>query len=65
MSDDLSDKIEEAANEPKSAASDGQSATNRDLRELIEADEYLAGKQAAKKRKLGIRFSKIIPPGGG
>lgn len=65
MSDDLSDKIEEAANEPKSAASDGQSATNRDLRELIEADEYLAGKRAAKKRTLGIRFSKIIPPGGG
>jgi hypothetical protein len=35
------------------------------LKEMIEADRYLAGKRAAAKPHFGLRFTKCIPPGGG
>jgi hypothetical protein len=35
------------------------------LKEMIEADRYLAGKRAAAKAHFGLRFTKCIPPGGG
>jgi len=35
------------------------------LKEMIEADRYLAGKRAAAKSHFGLRFTKCIPPGGG
>ena len=35
------------------------------LKEMIEADRYLAGKRAAAKSRFGLRFTKCIPPGGG
>ena len=33
-----------------------------DLR-LVEADRYLASKEAAKKPNRGLRFNKLVPPG--
>lgn len=43
---DLTADIETAAAEPASASSDGQSAANRPLPELVEADRYLKGAAA-------------------
>jgi hypothetical protein len=61
---DLSDTIETLA-EGKIASStiDGNSATAQPIAGLIQADQYLAAKTAASKRRRGIRFSKIINPG--
>ncbi|MFV0442868.1 MAG: hypothetical protein ACK5Q5_04770 [Planctomycetaceae bacterium] len=33
------------------------------LKEQIEADRYLASKNAAKSKSRGLRFSKLVPPG--
>ena len=60
---DLSDEIEEAAQGPKSHTVDGESATARDIKDLIEADKYLAAKAAASKKGGGLRFSKFVPGG--
>jgi len=46
---------------PKSVAVDGQNVTAHDLRQLLDADRYLAAKKAAGKP--AIRFSKLVPPG--
>ena len=35
----------------------------RALNEQIAADRYLASKKAARSRGLGIRMSKLVPPG--
>lgn len=47
MPEDLSEDIARSAREPQSASADGQSVTNPDLSKQIEADKYLASKQAA------------------
>lgn len=60
---DLSNDIAEQALEPISSAADGQSATGRSVNELIKADQYLAGKVAARKRRRGMMFSVAQTPG--
>lgn len=62
---DLSDTIEEAASDPQSASIDGRSATARPIKDLIEADRYLAEKEAAQSSttRLGVRFFATKPPG--
>lgn len=62
---DLSQQIEDAAGQPRSATVDGVSATSHSLPDLIEADKYLAGKTAATKNHLGIRSVKLEPGGCG
>lgn len=49
----LESTIETAAAGPISAASDGQSATGHNLRDLIEADKHLAAKNAANQTGVG------------
>lgn len=61
---DLSTQIEEEAAKPKAAQSADASVTRRDLRELIEADRYLASKAAmSKKPQRGLTLTKLSPPG--
>lgn len=60
---DLQTQIEQAATSPASAASDGVSVTQRSLRELIDADRYLASKAAANRKGLGIKLCKLVPHG--
>lgn len=60
---DLSQQIEDAAQEPKSGTVDGQSFTQHSLKEQIEADKYLAAKEAAKKKTRGIAFTQLRHPG--
>jgi hypothetical protein len=46
-------------------AEGNRSQKNIPIKDLIEADGYLIGKRAASKPHMGLRFTKLIPPGGG
>ena len=63
MADDLEDKIRENAEGPAKAAGDAGSVEQHKLSEQIAADKYLSAKEAAKKKKRGLRFNKFVPPG--
>jgi len=63
MSDDLSESIAESAKSPKRAQGDSGSVEQHSLTEQIEADRYLASKNAAKSKNSGLRISKLLPPG--
>ena len=61
---DLATAIETSAAGPAQASADGQSVTQHNLKDLIEADKYLAQKSAATTNKrFGMRFAKLSPPG--
>lgn len=63
MSDDLDQKIRENAEGPAKASGDAGSVEQHKLTEQIEADRYLASKEAAKSKQRGLRFNKLVPPG--
>ncbi len=58
----LDDAIRENAAGPKRAQTDSVSVEQHDLKDQIEADRYLSSKEAAKKG-LGVRMTKVVPPG--
>ncbi len=60
---DLSSDIETAATEPSSATIDGNTVTQRRIKDVIEADRYLASKTAGSRAHLGLRFTKVVAPG--
>jgi hypothetical protein len=62
MAEDLEQSIRENAQGPAKASGDSGSIEQHDLKDQIEADRYLASKEAAKK-KLGVRMTKVVPPG--
>ncbi len=62
MADDLSDTIRESAAGPKRANADGVSVEQHDLEDQIEADRYLASKEASRQGR-GFRLTKVVPPG--
>ena len=59
----LNQPIRDNAAQPAKASVDGQSVEQHPLKDQIEADRYLASKDAARKPGLGIKFAKIVPPG--
>lgn len=61
LPDNLDAAIVEAATGPKSVTVDGQTVQSHDLKQLIDADRYLASKKAA--RGPGFRITKLVPPG--
>jgi hypothetical protein len=64
--DTIQDAIESIAkNMVQSSSENGRSATRIPIRDLIEADRHIAQKSAASKPHFGLRFTKLIPPGGG
>jgi len=63
MADDLEDEIRKNAEGPAKASGDAGSVEQHKLAEQIEADRYLASKEAVKKPHRGLRFTKIVPPG--
>jgi hypothetical protein len=65
MPDELEQSIRENAQQPVKASGDSGSVEQHSLSEQIEADRYLQEKRAMKSRRLGLRFTKIIPPGSG
>ena len=62
MSDDLDSTIRENAQGPKRAQGDSGSMEQHGLADQIEADRYLNSKRAA-KNGVGVRFTKLSPPG--
>jgi len=60
---DLENAIEENAGGPKKASGDSGSVEQHSLKDQIEADKYLASKQAARAKGLGIKLAKISPGG--
>ena len=62
MAEDLEQTIRDNAAGPKKAAGDSGSMEQHPLKDQIDADRYLASKEAAKKG-LGVRRVKLIPPG--
>ena len=63
---DLSAEIQAAAARPKSATNDQGSVTERDLKDLIEADLHLQGTEAAASNRsgwAGLRMARVVPPG--
>lgn len=63
MADQIEDTIRTNAQGPAKAAGDAGSVEQHKLSEQIEADRYLAAKEAARKTRRGLVFNKFIPPG--
>jgi hypothetical protein len=63
MADDLKDTIRENAEGPAKAAGDAGSMEQHKLPDQIAADKYLASKEAAKSKRRGLVFNKLVPPG--
>ena len=63
VAENLDTQIRDNAAGPKKATGDSGSVEQHPLNDQIAADRYLASKKAAKSRGLGIRMSKLVPPG--
>ena len=59
----IEDKINEVANGPAKATGDAGSVEQQNLKDLVEADKYLANKNASHRQGLGIKRVQLIPPG--
>ena len=59
---DLSEAISETAKGPASVSIDGNTTVAQKITDQIEADRYLASKNAMKAGR-GVRFAKLVPHG--
>ena len=64
MTEEADNQSRENASGPKRASGDSGSVEQHALADQIAADRYLASKQAARSKGLGIRLAKLVPPGG-
>jgi hypothetical protein len=63
MADELDDTIRQNAQGPAKVTGDAGSVEQHPLPDQIEADRYLASKEAAESKKRGLRLNKLVPPG--
>jgi len=63
VAENLDTQIRDNAAGPKKATGDSGSVEQHPLNDQIAADRYLASKKAARSRGLGIRLTKLVPPG--
>ncbi len=63
MPEELDDTIRQNAQGPAKAAGDAGSVEQHKLPDQIVADRYLASKEAAKSKRRGLVFNKLVPPG--
>ena len=63
MSDTVSDKILEVAQDPRRVSADGLSVEGQAIDDLIKADRYLASKSALRSSKPPFRLTHFKPPG--
>ena len=63
MADELDDTIRQNAQGPARASGDAGSVEQHKLPDQIEADRYLASKQAARSKRRGLVFNQLVPPG--
>jgi len=61
--EDLEQRIRDAAAGPARASNETGAVDQQPLGELIEADRYLASKDAAASPRKSLRFTKLVPPG--
>lgn len=60
---DLESEIESVGQGPAAVSGDAGSMRQHPIRDLIEADKYLKSLAATSAKTLGIRMTKIVPPG--
>ncbi|MBX3751878.1 MAG: hypothetical protein KF897_17505 [Opitutaceae bacterium] len=60
---DLDQAIRDNAAQPAKASVDGQTVEQHPLKDQIEADRYLASKQAARTPRNALRLTRLVPPG--
>ena len=63
MPEELDNTIRQNAQGPAKAAGDAGSVEQHKLPDQIAADRYLASKEAAKSKRRGLVFNKLVPPG--
>ena len=63
MAEELEQTIRENAQGPAEAQGDSGRVKQHSLGDQIEADRYLSAKQAARSKTLGLRMTRIVPPG--
>ncbi len=63
MAEDLDNTIRDNASGPKRASGDSGSVEQHSVNDQIAADKYLASKQAARGKGLGVKLAKISPGG--
>ena len=63
MADDIENQLRENAAGPKRAKGDSGEMEQHPLPDQIAADRYLASKQAAKNKGIGIKLVKLSPSG--
>jgi hypothetical protein len=63
MADELDDTIRQNAQGPARASGDAGSVEQHKLPDQIEADRYLASKEAARSKRRGLVFNQLVPPG--
>jgi len=63
MTEPLDDAIRQNAQGPAKVTSDAGSVEQHKLTDQIAADRYIESKKAARVKKRGLRFNKLIPPG--
>ena len=63
MSDELASKIDTVAKGPASVRTDAGEVVAQSIPDMIEADKYLASRNAPAAAHRGLRFNKLIPPG--
>ena len=63
MADPLDDTIRDNASGPRRAKGDSAEMEQHPLPDQIAADRYLASKNAARTKGLGIALKKLVPPG--
>jgi hypothetical protein len=59
---DLKETIESVATGPAEASGDNITVKQQNIKDLIEADKYLAGKTGATRKGFGLRIQKMNPP---
>ena len=63
MAKELDDTIQDNAAGPRKATGDSGSVEQHPLRDQVEADRYLNSKKAARSKGLGVKVTKLVPPG--
>ena len=63
MADDVRDAIEKNAKGPRRAKGDVGEVQQHSLKDQVEADRYLASREARAKPHKALRFAKLSPPG--
>jgi len=62
MADDLEQTILDNAQGPAEAQGDAGRVRQHGLADQIAVDRYLESKKAAKKKGLGVKLKKLVPP---